>query len=507
MNSLWSRLNILSAGSPRQPRRSVQNTIPQPTNTCENAPHLAEASMNPESSNQENIYTDMYTSSPISPISAINDPRIPTSPISSLIEAAMILQSGKQCDSTVSTIYTAESIAPDSAVTGHSSGPVEHYTDAQAYMLSYSYAKRVLACDKPPFETRYKADQMMYTSSKLPGEADRLRMWQPMSSLRDSISFREVYRKQGFLRELPIGRQLCNILLSNNSVDMVDSMEQCNRSDVSVDITEPVANCSGIPMDVENPMDFDVYMDDTDIPVGVEDLPAPTFPGIEVDLMPGVRILVDTVKVPRLAETLQHLSQTGAGFGKILESLIAAYEDGYHMQQQQGSQNAGSSESFLDERPKKTVRFALDDAPSKPLNTTNACDPVKDTLAGVEQPSAKSKSKAGKKMPKLAKQTELKKARGSVKRVKPEQVSKLVKQTKPKNTWSAKVASTLQDVAKLELLNQQRDLRAARRRNTSSTPVIDTCIKERSSKKRKINCEVDADQPHPPRNPKRRWMI
>ncbi|XJO75048.1 hypothetical protein BDV3_005780 [Batrachochytrium dendrobatidis] len=288
---------------------------------------------------------------------------------------------------------------------------------------------------------------------------------------------------------------------------MVDSMEQCNRSDVSVDITEPVANCSGIPMDVENPMDFDVYMDDTDIPVGVEDLPAPTFPGIEVDLMPGVRILVDTVKVPRLAETLQHLSQTGAGFGKILESLIAAYEDGYHMQQQQGSQNAGSSESFLDERPKKTVRFALDDAPSKPLNTTNACDPVKDTLAGVEQPSAKSKSKAGKKMPKLAKQTELKKARGSVKRVKPEQVSKLVKQTKPKNTWSAKVAPTLQDVAKLELLNQQRDLRAARRRNTSSAPVIDTCIKERSSKKRKINCEVDADQPHPPRNPKRRWMI
>ncbi|KAK6091123.1 hypothetical protein MT418_008320 [Batrachochytrium dendrobatidis] len=85
-------------------------------------------------------------------------------------------------------------------------------------------------------------------------------------------------------------------------------------------------------------------------------------------------------------------------------------------------------------------------------------------------------------MPKLAKQTELKKARGSVKRVKPEQVSKLVKQTKPKNTWSAKVAPTLQDVAKLELLNQQRDLRAARRRNTSSTPVIDTCIKERSSK-------------------------
>ncbi|KAK5665473.1 hypothetical protein QVD99_007821 [Batrachochytrium dendrobatidis] len=510
MNSLWSRLNILSADSPKQSCRSVQNTIPQPTNACENAPHLAEASMNPESSNQENIYTDVYTSSPISAISTvspINDPRIPASPISSLIEAARILQSGKQCDSTVSTIYTAESIAPDSAVTGHSSGPVEHYTDAQASMLSYSYAKRVLACDKPPFETRYKADQMMYTSSKLPGEADRSKVWQPMSSLRDSISFREVYRKQGFLRELPIGRQLCNILLSNNSVDMVDSMEQCNRSDVSVDITEPVANCSGIPMDVENPMDFDVYMDDTDIPVGVEDLPAPTFPGIEVDLMPGVRILVDTVKVPRLAETLQHLSQTGAGFGKILESLIAAYEDGYHMQQQQGSQNAGSSESFLDERPKKTVRFALDDAPSKPLNTTNACDPVKDTLAGVEQPSVKSKSKAGKKMPKLAKQTELKKARGSVKRVKPEQVSKLVKQTKPKNTWSAKVASTLQDVAKLELLNQQRDLRAARRRNTSSAPVIDTCIKERSSKKRKINCEVDADQPHPPRNPKRRWMI
>ncbi|OAJ44726.1 hypothetical protein BDEG_27927 [Batrachochytrium dendrobatidis JEL423] len=453
-------------------------------------------------SNQENIYTDVYTSSPISAISTvspINDPRIPASPISSLIEAARILQSGKQCDSTVSTIYTAESIAPDSAVTGHSSGPVEHYTDAQASMLSYSYAKRVLACDKPPFETRYKADQMMYTSSKLPGEADRSKVWQPMSSLRDSISFREVYRKQGFLRELPIGRQLCNILLSNNSVDMVDSMEQCNRSDVSVDIIEPVANCSGIPMDVENPMDFDVYMDDTDIP-WVSRI-------CQVDLMPGVRILVDTVKVPRLAETLQHLSQTGAGFGKILESLIAAYEDGYHMQQQQGTQNAGSSESFLAERPKKTVRFALDDAPSKPLNTTNACDPVKDTLAGVEQPSVKSKSKAGKKMPKLAKQTELKKARGSVKRVKPEQVSKLVKQTKPKNTWSAKVAPTLQDVAKLELLNQQRDLRAARRRNTSSAPVIDTCIKERSSKKRKINCEVDADQPHPSRNPKRRWVI
>ncbi|OAJ41500.1 hypothetical protein BDEG_25083 [Batrachochytrium dendrobatidis JEL423] len=133
----------------------------------------------------------MYTSSPISAISTIstiNDPRIPASPISSLIEAARILQSGKQCDFTVSTIYTAESIAPDSAVTGHSSGPVEHYTDAQASMLSYSYAKRVLACDKPPFETRYKADQMMYTSSKLPGKADRSKVWQPMSSLRDSIS-------------------------------------------------------------------------------------------------------------------------------------------------------------------------------------------------------------------------------------------------------------------------------------------------------------------------------
>ena len=48
MNSLWSRLNILSAGSPKQSCRSVQNTIPQPTNACENAPHLAEASMNPE---------------------------------------------------------------------------------------------------------------------------------------------------------------------------------------------------------------------------------------------------------------------------------------------------------------------------------------------------------------------------------------------------------------------------------------------------------------------------
>ncbi|OAJ40073.1 hypothetical protein BDEG_23850 [Batrachochytrium dendrobatidis JEL423] len=119
-------------------------------------------------SNQENIYTDVYTSSPISTVSPINDPRIPASPISSLIEAVRILQSGKQCDSTVSTIYTAESIAPDSAVTGHSSGPVEHYTDAQASMLSYSYAKRVLACDKPPFETRYKADQMQYTRSKLP---------------------------------------------------------------------------------------------------------------------------------------------------------------------------------------------------------------------------------------------------------------------------------------------------------------------------------------------------
>ncbi|KAJ8330524.1 hypothetical protein O5D80_001502 [Batrachochytrium dendrobatidis] len=181
MSSLWSRLNILSADYPKQSCRSVQNTIPQPTNACENAPHLAEASMNPESSNQENIYTDMYTSSAISPISTINDPRIPASPISSLIEAARILQSGKQCDFTVSTIYTAESIAPDSAVASHSSGPVEHYTDAQASMLSYSYAKRVLACDKPPFETRYKADQMQYTSSKLPGEVDRLRMWQHMS--------------------------------------------------------------------------------------------------------------------------------------------------------------------------------------------------------------------------------------------------------------------------------------------------------------------------------------
>ncbi|EGF79353.1 hypothetical protein BATDEDRAFT_89961 [Batrachochytrium dendrobatidis JAM81] len=192
MNSLWSRLNILSADSPKQSCRSVQNTIPQPTNACENAPHLAEASMNPESSNQENIYTDMYTSSPISAISTINDPRIPASPISSLIEAARILQSGKQCDSTVSTIYTAESIAPDSAVTGHSSGPVEHYTDAQASMLSYSYAKRVLACDKPPFETRYKADQMQYTSSKLPGKADRSKVWQPMSSLSDCISLCDV---------------------------------------------------------------------------------------------------------------------------------------------------------------------------------------------------------------------------------------------------------------------------------------------------------------------------
>ncbi|EGF78957.1 hypothetical protein BATDEDRAFT_26401 [Batrachochytrium dendrobatidis JAM81] len=195
MNSLWSRLNILSADSPKQSCRSVQNTIPQPTNACENAPHLAEASMNPESSNQENIYTDMYTSSPISPISTINDPRIPASPISSLIEAARILQSGKQCDSTVSTIYTAESIAPDSAVTGHSSGPVEHYTDAQASMLSYSYAKRVLACDKPPFETRYKADQMQYTSSKLPGEVDRSKVWQPMSSLSDCISLCEYVRE------------------------------------------------------------------------------------------------------------------------------------------------------------------------------------------------------------------------------------------------------------------------------------------------------------------------
>ncbi|KAJ8329450.1 hypothetical protein O5D80_002372 [Batrachochytrium dendrobatidis] len=156
MNSLWSRLNILSALSPKQSCRSVQNTIPQPTNACENAPHLAEASMNPESSNQENIYTDMYTSSPISPISTvspINDSRIPTSPISSLIEAARILQSGKQCDSTVSTIYTASPLHQ-----------IQHY------------AKRVLACDKPPFETRYKADQMQYTRSKLPGEADRLRM-------------------------------------------------------------------------------------------------------------------------------------------------------------------------------------------------------------------------------------------------------------------------------------------------------------------------------------------
>ncbi|OAJ42069.1 hypothetical protein, variant [Batrachochytrium dendrobatidis JEL423] len=137
----------------------------------------------------------MYTSSPISPISTINDPRIPASPISSLIEAARILQSGKQCDSTVSTIYTAESIAPDSAVTGHSSGPVEHYTDAQASMLSYSYAKRVLACDKPPFETRYKADQMQYTSSKLPGEVDRSKVWQPMSSLSDCISLCEYVRE------------------------------------------------------------------------------------------------------------------------------------------------------------------------------------------------------------------------------------------------------------------------------------------------------------------------
>ncbi|KAK5669628.1 hypothetical protein QVD99_004018 [Batrachochytrium dendrobatidis] len=48
MNSLWSRLNILSALSPKQSCRSVQNTIPQPTNACENAPHLAETSMNPE---------------------------------------------------------------------------------------------------------------------------------------------------------------------------------------------------------------------------------------------------------------------------------------------------------------------------------------------------------------------------------------------------------------------------------------------------------------------------
>ncbi|KAK5669999.1 hypothetical protein QVD99_004369 [Batrachochytrium dendrobatidis] len=190
MNSLWSRLNILSALSPKQSCRSVQNTIPQPTNACENAPHLAEASMNPESSNQENIYTDVYTSSPISAISTIstvspiNDPRIPASPISSLIEAVRILQSGKQCDSTVSTIYTAESIAPDSAVTGHSSGPVEHYTDAQASMLSYSYA-RVWRVTNRLLKTRYKSGrQMMYTrSSSFPaGKADnRSKVWRPMS--------------------------------------------------------------------------------------------------------------------------------------------------------------------------------------------------------------------------------------------------------------------------------------------------------------------------------------
>ncbi|EGF77116.1 hypothetical protein BATDEDRAFT_27929 [Batrachochytrium dendrobatidis JAM81] len=140
---------------------SVKNTIPQPTNTCENAPHLAEASMNPERYAAQYLYYSCASEY-----------------FSSLIEAVRILQSGKQCDSTVSTIYTAESIAPDSAVASHSSGPVEHYTDAQASMLSYSYAKRVLACDKPPFETRYKADQMQYTSSKLPGEADRSKVWQ-----------------------------------------------------------------------------------------------------------------------------------------------------------------------------------------------------------------------------------------------------------------------------------------------------------------------------------------
>ncbi|KAL5035106.1 hypothetical protein RTP6_002849 [Batrachochytrium dendrobatidis] len=497
MSSLWSRLNILSADYPKQSCRSVQNTILQPTNACENAPHLAEASMNPESSNQENIYTDMYTSSAIS---TINDPRIPASPISSLIAAARILQFEKQRDAPESvTSHTTHT--PESAVNNHSVEPIESYSDVHKSMLSYSYAKRALACDKEFFETRYKADQMMYTRSKLPDEVDRLRVCQPMSSLSNSIRHREHFRYRGYVRKLPLGRRLINMLVLKSSINVVNSVRQSRRSEVLVDITEPTSDCSEIPMDVEIPMG------DAEDPVGVEDLPAPTFPGIEVDFMPGVRILVDTVKVPRLAETLQHLSQTGAGFGKILESLIAAYEDGYHMQQQQGSQDAGSSESFLAERPKKTVRFALDDAPSKPLDTTNACDPVKDTLAGVEQPSVKSKSKAGKKMPKLAKQTELKKARGSVKRVKPEQVSKLVKQTKPKNTWSAKVAPTLQDVAKLELLNQQRDLRAARRRNTSSAPVIDTCIKERSSRKRKINCEVDADQPHPPRNPKRRWMI
>ncbi|OAJ43885.1 hypothetical protein BDEG_27198 [Batrachochytrium dendrobatidis JEL423] len=235
MNSLWSRLNILSADSPKQSCRSVQNTIPQPTNACENAPHLAEASMNPESSNQENIYTDMYTSSPISTVSPINDPRIPASPISSLIEAARILQSGKQCDSTVSTIYTAESIAPDSAVTGHSSGPVEHYTDAQASMLSYSYAKRVLACDKPPFETRYKADQMQYTSSKLPGEVDRSKVWQPMSSLSDCISLCDLC--SGDWTKLMIAENMARS--PHQSTSTVYSTTQCIRDKCKVLSIDP----------------------------------------------------------------------------------------------------------------------------------------------------------------------------------------------------------------------------------------------------------------------------
>ncbi|OAJ38662.1 hypothetical protein BDEG_22570 [Batrachochytrium dendrobatidis JEL423] len=150
--------------------------------------------------------------------------------ISSLIEAARILQSGKQCDSTVSTIYTAESIAPDSAVTGHSSGPVEHYTDAQASMLSYSYAKRVLACDKPPFETRYKADQMMYTSSKLPGEADRSKVWQPMSSLSDCISLCDLC--SGDWTKLMIAENMT--ISPHQSTSTVYSTTQCIRDKCEV---------------------------------------------------------------------------------------------------------------------------------------------------------------------------------------------------------------------------------------------------------------------------------
>ena len=108
---------------------------------------------------------------------------------------------------------------------------------------------------------------MMYTRSKLPDEVDRLRVCQPMSSLSNSIRHREHFRYRGYVRKLPLGRRLINMLVLKSSINVVNSVRQSRRSEVLVDITEPTSDCSEIPMDVEIPMG------DAEDPVGVEDLP------------------------------------------------------------------------------------------------------------------------------------------------------------------------------------------------------------------------------------------